>query len=539
MSIQFAQLRNAVANAGQSDALQLSADRDKVATKAPERFGGRAVAWLKGLSSSNQIQDTRANIQVRGEVYACLRETFHLNGGMDLHLFDKVSAKVDWASTQPLSARQVSEIIDDLQSARKTGPYVDACLEGPTKVLGSGAANTVHLGEWRVDPHTTQKMVFKGEPPPGTALQLEAGEIGISEQGPNLAARNVVTYQLSQALQLNVIPETHFAHHNQQDGSVMALAPGSSPQGDGSLRVHTGATTAQIEEKRDSLDAHLATHDLRIKEVGKDGSLTLERIAPTQAEVKALISYYDLYNGPDEYMTEEQARALAATKNNISATQWMEKVDNLGKAAIEIDVADPGLRRGINDLQWLDCLCGQADRHPGNIFVEYDPNGRVSGVKGIDNDMSFGVNTTLDHANATSPIGRAQAKHPAVPQVIDKGLRDRLVAMAALPANHPNSLETLIGGKLSAAEVAQARVRLDEMVLRLNSGTIEVISDPAEWGSSKVANMMEVGATGAADRADRATGSYLEACQSNQQGLQDVRLVKMTTLQESVRLALM
>ena len=45
----------------------------------------------------------------------------------------------------------------------------------------------------------------------------------------------------------------------------------------------------------------------------------------------------------------------------------------------------------IADLQAFDYLCGNADRHGGNMSYYVDKNGKFTGVKAFDNDTSFGV----------------------------------------------------------------------------------------------------------------------------------------------------
>ena len=50
----------------------------------------------------------------------------------------------------------------------------------------------------------------------------------------------------------------------------------------------------------------------------------------------------------------------------------------------------PSFQRELSDLQVIDYLCGQTDRHAGNYFVKME-NGKYSGVTGIDNDLSFGA----------------------------------------------------------------------------------------------------------------------------------------------------
>ena len=48
------------------------------------------------------------------------------------------------------------------------------------------------------------------------------------------------------------------------------------------------------------------------------------------------------------------------------------------------------MQRDLADLQVLDYICGQTDRHAGNFFIQKGENGMMTGLIGIDNDMSFG-----------------------------------------------------------------------------------------------------------------------------------------------------
>lgn len=55
--------------------------------------------------------------------------------------------------------------------------------------------------------------------------------------------------------------------------------------------------------------------------------------------------------------------------------------------------------RDVTNLQVLDVLCGQLDRHGGNMMYKVE-NGNITGVQGIDNDAAFDTNvdvaSTLD-----------------------------------------------------------------------------------------------------------------------------------------------
>ena len=53
---------------------------------------------------------------------------------------------------------------------------------------------------------------------------------------------------------------------------------------------------------------------------------------------------------------------------------------------------ESNLNKDIADMQVLDYICGNIDRHAGNLFYNVDEKtGKVTGVQGIDNDSSFGL----------------------------------------------------------------------------------------------------------------------------------------------------
>ncbi len=49
----------------------------------------------------------------------------------------------------------------------------------------------------------------------------------------------------------------------------------------------------------------------------------------------------------------------------------------------------PELTKKIASIQFLDLICGNVDRHRFNMFYQYDENGKMTGVQGIDNDTAF------------------------------------------------------------------------------------------------------------------------------------------------------
>lgn len=531
MPVDFSSLASTVARAGANDNLHLSGGGDQ-----GEAIGEKSFYSRRAGTSTPTPEEAAQNKSIRNAVWECLSSTY----GQDRHLnktdLNDLRHRLELSSDKPLSARTVSEVIDKLHVYR-AGPYVDWNRQGDATKLGSGQVNTVHLGKWS-DRTVTQTMVFKAEHNPRTRLQPDAEQIGIPADHPNLAARNVATYQLSLALGLDVIPKTHFAVNEMRAGSVMALAPGISAPGGKSLRVYTGAPPEGVREHRAELERILGQRNLCIKEVGRDGSLTLH-VPPDSIRGRKnelIESFRDARNLPQ--LDEAGMRRFAANAPDDSGAEIIiENLDRLETTIVSIDASDTQLRKGMNQLQWLDSLCGQADRHPGNIFIERGPDGRVSGVKGIDNDMSFGVNSDTAYANSKNPGQQprgvnTQGKYPAVPSVIDAALRKKLVDMEAKPADAPGSIESVLKGKLSPAEIAQTRERLTQLVARLGPDDVppntapEVhrVNNDAGWGSDEVTQLLDASGR---QSPNGACGSYLSACKEAQSGLPQIDMVEL------------
>lgn len=91
---------------------------------------------------------------------------------------------------------------------------------------------------------------------------------------------------------------------------------------------------------------------------------------------------------------DKKAIAYAQRTGNFSV-----KDHDIRKYGTEGDFEQPAIQKGLTSLQVLDALCGQQDRHMQNYLVQMDENDTPTGIKGIDNDFSFG-RTELDQADA-------------------------------------------------------------------------------------------------------------------------------------------
>lgn len=55
-----------------------------------------------------------------------------------------------------------------------------------------------------------------------------------------------------------------------------------------------------------------------------------------------------------------------------------------------LDRINPSALKDIADLQMIDYICGNVDRHVGNIIYQFDKDGNLEHIQGIDHDMSMG-----------------------------------------------------------------------------------------------------------------------------------------------------
>lgn len=93
----------------------------------------------------------------------------------------------------------------------------------------------------------------------------------------------------------------------------------------------------------------------------------------------------------------------------------------------------PKIANDINRLQLLDLICGQADRHGANIFLDYkiiDGEVYITEIKGIDNDMSFGNLREDDLKNGYNRMAWLyDLKNRATFKKIDKSTYDEIMAL--------------------------------------------------------------------------------------------------------------
>ena len=122
--------------------------------------------------------------------------------------------------------------------------------------------------------------------------------------------------------------------------------------------------------------------------------------------------------------------------------------------------------RDLADLQVLDYLCGNVDRHGGNMFYLFDRNHKFCGVQAIDNDCSCGLLVPSNKNNVNKLVVPKNMK------IISRSMYDKVMTM------QPEELRfALRGFGLSEKELNCSAKRLLNLKAELKKGAVTVVED--------------------------------------------------------------
>ena len=115
--------------------------------------------------------------------------------------------------------------------------------------------------------------------------------------------------------------------------------------------------------------------------------------------------------------------------------------------------------RSLADLQIVDYLCLNADRHPGNILYQVDAAGNITGIQGIDNDSSFGRRRRGHMENLSL-------------RVISKSMADKVMKTS------PEMMRFALRGRgLTEEELSLSVKRLDDLKALIRNKTVRIVRD--------------------------------------------------------------
>ncbi|MFC1961349.1 hypothetical protein ACFLYO_11655, partial [Chloroflexota bacterium] len=157
-----------------------------------------------------------------------------------------------------------------------------------------------------------------------------------------------------------------------------------------------------------------------------------------------------------------------------SQTDAHGKIDHeKGAAKVESTKKDPNFQRLMSRLQLIDLLCLQIDRGPQNYFVQYNAAGKVIGVTGIDNDLSFGRAVGNETNNFD---GKFKAQElPGISRYVDKDMAQRIINL------NPSLLHIAVGHLLSPDEMNALIQRLTLLQAALSKAETKLL-EPDQWG---------------------------------------------------------
>lgn len=102
---------------------------------------------------------------------------------------------------------------------------------------------------------------------------------------------------------------------------------------------------------------------------------------------------------------------------------------------VDTKLSDPVIQRGFSDLEVMDYITGQIDRHPGNMFL--DPS--TGQVTGIDNDLSFPEVSRKDLMNGGGMFVSKMTE--GMPSVVHADTAKKI--LAAKPEDLRNMLQNM------------------------------------------------------------------------------------------------
>ena len=287
------------------------------------------------------------------------------------------------------------------------------------KVLGSGGISTVMLIDYEADgANQGEQRAFKPERQEITTHTDMLNDLGIDPKKPRFGKRNIASKKMANAAGLgNLIPDATFTTVDGKVGLAMQKAGGEAPI----KRVKVDV--ANPEDHPDLQDAY----DAR----GSD--------ANWKSKIPAKNSRGMRY-GYDDQTGKFTVEKLRASEFPLTAPP-----------AQPTQVA--AVQQQLVNLQWLDAICGQTDRHAENYMIDTQQDPPV--IMGIDNDFSFGKNRGTEQKSQNT-LG--------LPPIVDKATFDKLMKMVQ---DWPQISQTL-GDELDTEEIVATKARLDAVRDKLN-----------------------------------------------------------------------
>lgn len=139
---------------------------------------------------------------------------------------------------------------------------------------------------------------------------------------------------------------------------------------------------------------YILTRDNRIRPDAK-----LAQRSSAMSDVARVLGFSELLANSHRVIVERNGEKIEGTMMELAGPDGVDRA-NLQKDSPlfrvnEDDFNNPEMLKSLANLQILDYLCANTDRHSRNFFIRFDTTDpahpKVIGVQGIDNDNSFGA----------------------------------------------------------------------------------------------------------------------------------------------------
>jgi hypothetical protein len=143
----------------------------------------------------------------------------------------------------------------------------------------------------------------------------------------------------------------------------------------------------------------------------------------------------------------------------------------------QVRFEDPNFQRLLSRLQLMDALTGQVDRNMSNFYIETDNTGSVTGLTGIDNDMSFGKERkNLDRV----------FNFPGISRFVDAELAERIIAV------NPEDVKAAVSGLITDDEITALLERLNKLKTLLSDLKAQnKLLQPTDWNALTAQGLLE------------------------------------------------
>lgn len=288
--------------------------------------------------------------------------------------------------------------------------------------FGSGGLNSVTLVDYKNDgTHPAEQRVFKPEKLREPRLATPLVQLGIDPENPRAGKRNIASKKMATASGLGaMIPDAEFTTLDGQLGLAMQKATGGGLLKKVPVPVPNWQTNDLLQEAIQAKNGGDPDWKRKIPEKNRSG----QRLG---------------YDDQNQTFTVEETRVRMLP--------------------LEAPPADAkqvaAMQQQLTNLQWLDALCGQVDRHGENYIV--DTSGGTPTVMGIDNDFSFAK-------NHRDPMQHLDRNALGFPPVIDETTFNNLRAMV----QNWSQIEASLKDELTTQEIAATKDRFDAVQKKLD-----------------------------------------------------------------------